>query len=90
MGSRMPDEEQNPQTNYFPSNENTTIGWEDSYEIVLALRHQHPDIDLEEVSLGMIYQWTVDLPEFLDDYELANEQILLTIYQEWFEEVNSI
>jgi FeS assembly protein IscX len=90
MGSRMPVEEQDPQPIHFPSNENTTIGWEDSYEIALALRHQHPDIDLEEVSLGMIYHWTIDLPEFLDDHELANEQILLTIYQEWFEEVNSI
>ncbi len=90
MGSCMPVEEQNPQPTFLPSNENTTIGWEDSYEIALALRHRYPDIDLEEVSLGMIYHWTIDLPEFLDDHELANEQILLTIYQEWFEEVNSI
>lgn len=67
-----------------------TLSWEDSYAIALALQEAHPDIRLEEVSLGMIYQWTIALKRFYDDRELANEAILAAIYQEWFEEVNPL
>ena len=67
-----------------------TLSWEDSYAIALALRNKYPDINLEAVSLNMIYQWTMALPEFFDDGELANDAILSAIYQEWFEEINSL
>ena len=66
------------------------LSWDDSYAIAMALLQLHPDIDLESVSLGMIFQWTVELPQFHDEPALANEEILASIYQEWFEEVNSI
>ena len=66
------------------------LTWEDSYAIALALREKHPDVDLEEVSLGMIYRWTVALPDFEDDRELANDMILQAIYQEWYEEDNPL
>lgn len=65
------------------------LTWEDSYAIALALRSRHPNANLEEVSLGAIYRWTVELPNFQDDRELANDAILSAIYQEWFEEVIS-
>jgi FeS assembly protein IscX len=65
------------------------LSWEDSYAIALALHSRHPDANLEEVSLGNIYLWTVELPNFQDDRELANDAILSAIYQEWFEEVIS-
>lgn len=68
----------------------TPLSWEDSYAIALALRAAHPDINLEDVSLAMIYRWTLALPEFRDDSELANESILSAIYQEWYEEVNPL
>lgn len=68
----------------------TPLFWEDTYAIVLALIQEHPDVDLENVSLGMVYTWTVELPGFEDDRELANEGILAAIYQEWYEEVNLI
>jgi FeS assembly protein IscX len=61
------------------------LTWDDSYAIALALRELHKHTPLEEVSLGMIYRWTLALPEFCDDRELANEAILASIYQEWFE-----
>jgi FeS assembly protein IscX len=64
--------------------------WDDSYAIALALEQQHPGIDLEQVSLDMIYRWTIALSAFQDDRELANEAILAAIYQEWFEEVNPL
>ena len=64
-----------------------TITWDDSFAIAQALRASFPSIDLEEVSLNMIYRWTVALPGFDDDPQLANDAVLAAIYQEWFEEV---
>lgn len=64
-----------------------TLIWDDSYAIAQELSKANPGINLEEVSLMMIYQWTVDLPGFSDDPELANDAILEAIFQEWFEEV---
>lgn len=65
------------------------LTWEDSYAIARALMEKYPDFDLQDISLNMIYQWTVELPEFLDDRQLANETILALIYQEWLEEAYS-
>ncbi len=61
--------------------------WEGTYAIALALKNAHPDVDLEKVSLGMIETWTLALPNFEDDPALANEAILMRIYQDWFEEI---
>ena len=65
------------------------LTWEDSYAIALALQSRHPDANLEDISLGAIYRWTVELPNFQDDRELANDAILSAIYQDWFEDVIS-
>lgn len=67
-----------------------TLTWEDSYAIALALKQRHPEIQLDDVSLGMIYEWVMDLPEFDDDPALVNDDILAAIYQEWFEEANTV
>ncbi len=64
------------------------ITWEDTVAIVQLLRSHHPEVKLEDVSLGMIFRWTISLPEFEDDPEMVNDDILLAIFQEWFEEVN--
>ncbi len=64
--------------------------WDDSYAIALALREQHPDASLEQVSLSMIYHWTIELVGFQDEPELANDTVLMAIYQEWFEEANPV
>jgi FeS assembly protein IscX len=66
------------------------LTWDDSYAIALALKSAYPQVRLEEVSLNMVYQWTLALPGFSDDPELANDGILKAIYQEWFEEVNPL
>lgn len=67
--------------------EENTLTWEDSYAIAQELLLSHSDINLEDVSLMMIFRWTLDLPGFVDDPELANDAILAGIYQEWYEEV---
>lgn len=66
------------------------ITWDDSYTIALALRERRPNANLDQVSLDMIYHWTLELEEFDDDLELANDGVLMAIYQEWYEEVNSL
>lgn len=64
--------------------------WDDSYAIAQALRQNHSGVNLEDVSLEMIYRWTLDLAEFDDDPALANESVLLAILREWFEEANPL
>ena len=61
--------------------------WEGTYAIARALKAAHPNVDLEDVTLGMIEAWTLELPNFEDDPALVNEAILMRIYQDWFEEV---
>ncbi|HLE16215.1 MAG TPA: Fe-S cluster assembly protein IscX [Anaerolineales bacterium] len=67
-----------------------TLTWDDSYAIARALIREHPGVNLEEISLNMIFRWTVALAGFADDPQLANDAVLAAIYQEWFEEVNSV
>lgn len=65
------------------------LTWEGEYAIALALRAAHPKVDLAHVSLRMIYDWTLALPDFDDDPALANDDILHSIYQAWFEEIDT-
>jgi len=64
-----------------------SLNWESIYAIALALKEAHPTVDMENVSLQMIFDWTVKLPAFDDDPALANDEILAAIYQDWFEEI---
>ena len=62
------------------------LSWEATYAIAMELRRQHKDVNIEEVSLQQIYQWTIQLSEFEDDPALVNDDILYAIYQDWLEE----
>ncbi len=66
------------------------LTWDSPYAVALRLIEYHPDADLEQVSLNMVYAWTLALPDFDDEPELANDVILAAIYQEWYEEVNPV
>lgn len=66
------------------------LTWEAVYEIACQLNKAFPDEDLETVSLMDIFAWTIALPGFVDDPELANDEILLSIFQEWYEERTSL
>lgn len=63
-----------------------SLNWESIFALALALKAAHPDVDLTDVSLRMVYDWTLALPAFDDDPALANDDILLAIYQDWLEE----
>jgi FeS assembly protein IscX len=66
------------------------MNWEATYAIALELKRKFKDVNIEEVTLGQIYTWTLELPEFDDDPQLANDDILRAIYQDWYEELNKI
>jgi FeS assembly protein IscX len=62
--------------------------WDSTYEIVLNLMEVYPDIDIDGIGLEQLYGYVVNLPNFADDPELANDGILNEILREWYEEVN--
>ncbi len=62
------------------------LSWDSVYAIAKRLQQEHPAISLETVSLKDIFEWTVALTDFNDDPELANDEILSAIYQDWYEE----
>ena len=66
-----------------------TLTWETSYAIALELIRSHQDINIEDVTLQQIYQWTLKLEDFEDDPDLCNDEILSSIYQEWYEEITN-
>jgi FeS assembly protein IscX len=63
------------------------LNWETSYAIAIELKRRHSDVNIEDVSFQQIYGWTLELEEFEDDPALCNDEILSSIYQEWFEEL---
>ena len=63
-----------------------TLTWEATFAIALELKRQHKDVNIADVTLQQIYNWTLQLSEFEDDPALANDDILYAIYQDWFEE----
>lgn len=62
------------------------LTWESTYAIALELRSEHPDVDFEDISLQQIQDWTTVLSDFKDDPALVNDNILMAIFQDWFEE----
>jgi FeS assembly protein IscX len=63
-----------------------SLNWEASYAVAKRLQARHPAVRLEDVSLEMLLNWVLEIPEFDDDPELANDEVLLDIYQVWLEE----
>ena len=61
------------------------LTWEATYALAERLQAEHPEVDLEQVSLGQIYRWIAAWADFEDDLALANDDILLAVYREWLE-----
>jgi len=64
------------------------LTWDDHYAIGHLLSKHFPDVDWEKVSLNDILRWSLSLPGFIDEAELTNDEILMAIYQDWYEEAN--
>ncbi len=69
-----------------PEDAGERLYWDSSYALALRLMEAHPQVQIAEVTLGMLYAWVLALPEFADDPELANDDLLQAILQEWLEE----
>ena len=67
-----------------------TLTWEASYAIALELKRSYPEINIEEVTLQQLYEWILKLNDFEDDPALCNDEILSSIYQEWYEEIINV
>jgi len=68
----------------------TELYWDSAYALALRLKAEHPAIDLSSVTLNMLYNWVIALPEFRDDPELANDELLSAILNEWIEETTPL
>jgi FeS assembly protein IscX len=64
--------------------------WDGPYAIARRLMAERPNVDFGQITLNMIYNWTIALPEFMDDPQLANDELLSAIYQEWYEETHPL
>ena len=64
-----------------------TLIWDSTFAIALALKKAHPGVDMESVTLGDIFAWTIALPGFDDEPALANDEVLTAIFQDWYEEI---
>lgn len=60
--------------------------WDASFAIARGLMREHPGADLENVSLMQVFEWVIQLPDFVDDPDMANDELLAAIYQDWYEE----
>lgn len=63
------------------------LDWDASYEIVLALMAEYPDVVLENLSLDDLNARILALPGFDDEPELVNDAILTDILRDWYEEI---
>ena len=64
-----------------------TLIWDSTFAIALALKKAHPGVDMESVTLGDIFAWTIALPGFDDEPAMVNDEILTAIFQDWYEEI---
>lgn len=63
-----------------------SLNWDATFAIAMELRRRHKDVNIEDVTLQQILDWTLELSEFEDDPALVNDDILYAIYQDWYEE----
>ena len=66
-----------------------SLYWESSYEIVLSLMETFPELDVETVGVEQLYQMVIALPDFADDPQMVNDEILEQLLREWYEETSA-
>lgn len=63
------------------------LDWESSHALALALMVAHPDAELDALGLEQLQAWILELPGFVDDPALVNDDILTDVLRDWYEEV---
>jgi FeS assembly protein IscX len=61
--------------------------WDDDYAIAVALKRQHPNVDPLELEWDTLHHWIIELPDFVDDPDVAAIYLLENIQREWYEEI---
>ncbi len=69
-----------------PTEKPHPLYWEASYEIVLSLLDHYPAANLDSLGLDELQRMIVALPGFADDPALANDELLVEILREYYEE----
>ena len=67
-----------------------SLYWDGAFAIARRLQAAQPHADLGQITINMIYNWVIALPDFKDDPDLANDDLLAAIYQEWYEETHPL
>lgn len=62
------------------------LDWESSHALALALMAAHPDAELDALGLEQLQAWILELPGFVDDPALVNDDILTDVLRDWYEE----
>ncbi|MEJ5240708.1 MAG: Fe-S cluster assembly protein IscX [Anaerolineales bacterium] len=62
------------------------LSWEAPYAIARALMRQYPQYPLEQLSLGQLEDLVRGLEGFQDEPGPVNDELLLEIFQLWYEE----
>ena len=60
------------------------LNWESTYEVALALDAPTPAWTCGRHP-GSVFAWIMALPDFEDEAALCNDEILQSIFQEWYE-----
>lgn len=68
------------------ADDNLSLEWDASYEIVRELMRVFPHIDINTIGLRQLKEMIVALPNFVDDPDLAHDGLLREILREWYEE----
>ena len=61
------------------------LNWDSTYAVALALHHAHPGVELGNVTLHELFDWIMALPGFEDEAPMCNDEILQSVFQEWYE-----
>ncbi len=62
------------------------LSWEAPYAIARALMRQYPQYPFEELSLSRLEDMVRGLEGFQDEPGPVNDELLLEIFQLWYEE----
>ena len=64
------------------------LRWTDVQDIAIELEERHPDADNVNLRFTDLHRWVLELPDFEDEPNRSNENILEAIQAAWIDERN--
>lgn len=62
--------------------------WTDSLEIAITLLEKYPDVDPRAIRFTDLYNWVIELDDFVDEKDHSGEKILEAIQMAWIDEAD--